>query len=152
MYFARDIADSHARLGRSGPARLAKSTRSIWVLPSPAVRYHERQRMPRQPAVRKRKEHWKSVPRTCQQRRNSKRSAKTWAMQRAAGDRLIDVEIAVADLDIEAALRIRAGPRLEMDSRALASKVRERHEIAGFALLTLGKGHLHRPPPAVPRV
>src|SRR5581483_1332606 len=45
------------------------------------------------------------------------------------------VEVAVADLDVEAALRVRAGPRLVVDRRALRAEIRQRDEVPDLALL-----------------
>ena len=53
----------------------------------------------------------------------------------AAGDGLVNVEVAVADLQVEATVRVGANPRLEVNRRALAAEVRQRHKVAGLALL-----------------
>jgi len=67
----------------------------------------------------------------------------------AARDWLVDVEVAVADLEVKAAVGIRADPGLEVDGRPLAAEVGERDKVAGLAFLTLwkaGKVHFRSPP------
>ena len=63
--------------------------------------------------------------------------AKAGTVQRAAGNRLIDVEIAVADLDIEATIGVCARPGFEVDRGALAAKIGKRNEVAALTLLAL---------------
>jgi hypothetical protein len=70
-------------------------------------------------------------------------------MKRATRDWLIDVKVAVANLDIEPALEVRAGPSLIVDGCRQAPEIRQGNQIAGFALLTLGKNHVHKPAPPV---
>ena len=58
-------------------------------------------------------------------------------MEGAAGDRLVDVEVAVADLNVEAAIGVGTGPRLEVDRGPLAAKVGQGHQVTALALLAL---------------
>jgi hypothetical protein len=44
-------------------------------------------------------------------------------MKGAAGYGLVHIEIAVADLDVEAAIGIGTGPRLKVNGSALAAKI-----------------------------
>src|SRR5215510_5962097 len=64
-------------------------------------------------------------------------------MQRAIADRLVDNNLTVTNLDIEQALGVAADPRLEMDRRALAPEIRERHQIPLPTLSTTRKRHVH---------
>src|SRR5262249_23020223 len=68
-------------------------------------------------------------------------------VHRAIADRLVDDDIAVANLHVVQTVRIGADPRFVLDRCALASKVRERHQVAGTALPTPRKRlfHAHRP-------
>lgn len=60
-------------------------------------------------------------------------------------DGLIEVDIAVANLHIEAAFGIGACPRLEMDGGSLPTEVGKGHQLTGAAGLTLGQmTNLHR--------
>jgi hypothetical protein len=70
-------------------------------------------------------------------------------MKGPVADRLVDVQIAIPDLDVEATSGVRARPRLVMDGRSLAPKIRQRNQITGLALLTLGEAghHYHKNPP-----
>src|SRR5687768_11561411 len=62
----------------------------------------------------------------------------------AARDRFVDVEVAVADLQVEAAVGIRADPGLVVNRGALAAEIRQRDKVASLALLALGKaGKVH---------
>ena len=61
----------------------------------------------------------------------------------AVGDGLLDVEVAVANLDVEAARGVGAGPRLEVDGSALAAEVGQGHEVTDLALLALGEAGYH---------
>lgn len=73
-------------------------------------------------------------------------------MDGAIRDGLIDVEVAVSDLEIEAAIWVRADPGFVVDGSALTAEVRQRNQIASLALLALGqtgKFHdLYHPNPA----
>jgi hypothetical protein len=44
-------------------------------------------------------------------------------MKGAAGNGLVYIEVAVADLDVEAAIGVGTGPRLEVNGSALAAKI-----------------------------
>jgi hypothetical protein len=62
----------------------------------------------------------------------------------SARNRLVDVEVAVADLEVEAAVGIGTHPGFVVDGRALATEIRQRHEVPGLAFLALGKaGKIH---------
>jgi hypothetical protein len=54
----------------------------------------------------------------------------------AGGDGLIHVEVAVSDLEVEAAVRIGADPGLEVNGGTLAPEVRKWYQVSGLALLT----------------
>jgi hypothetical protein len=60
-------------------------------------------------------------------------------MERAAHDRLIDIYIAVPDLQVEAAIRIGADPCFITDRCPLAAKIGQRHEVSRVAFLTFGE-------------
>ena len=68
-------------------------------------------------------------------------------MERPARDWLVDIEVAVPNLDIKAAVRVGAGPGLEVDCRALAAEVGKRNQIAAGALLTLWERTEHHTTP-----
>ena len=70
-------------------------------------------------------------------------------MKSPVADRLADVQIAIPDLDVEPTGGVSARPRLVMDGRSLAPKIRQGNQIASLALLTLGKAvhHYHETPP-----
>ena len=53
-------------------------------------------------------------------------------------DRLVEVNVAVTDFDIESTIRIYANPCFVMDSGSLATIVRERDETPYFAVQTFG--------------
>ncbi len=55
--------------------------------------------------------------------------AKTDRVIRPVSYGLVQVEIAIPDLEIEATFRIRADPCLELNRRALATEVGERDKI-----------------------
>ena len=54
-------------------------------------------------------------------------------------NRLVRVDIAVTNLQVEMAIGICTNPRLEMDGRALTSEIRKRHKISVAAILAPGK-------------
>ena len=70
-------------------------------------------------------------------------------MKSSVAYRLVNVQIAIPDLDVEPTAGISARPRLEVDGRSLAPKIRQRNQITGLALLTLGEAghHYHKNPP-----
>ncbi len=54
----------------------------------------------------------------------------SWCVHRAVGDGLVQVDIAVADLDVESAVRAAAYPGFVMNRCALTSKVRQREQTS----------------------
>ena len=70
-------------------------------------------------------------------------------MQRAAHNRLIDIDVTVPDFKVKAAIRIGANPGFVLDRCPLTAKIGQRHQISRIALLTLGKTNLFHggPPP-----
>jgi hypothetical protein len=68
-------------------------------------------------------------------------------MKRSAGDRLVNEQITVSDLDIEAAGWIGAGPRLVMDSGTLAAEIRQWNEVPVVTFPAFWEDHVHEPPP-----
>ena len=62
--------------------------------------------------------------------------------KRALVDRLVEVDLAVADLQVEAAPRVGAHPRLVVDRRALSAEVGERDQRACVAGVAAGPGEL----------
>src|SRR5262249_8832076 len=52
-------------------------------------------------------------------------------------NRFVEIQITVADLHVEAAFGVRAHPCFEVDGRALAAEVRQRHQVADLAFLAL---------------
>src|SRR6266540_2886057 len=73
-------------------------------------------------------------------------------MDNAARDRLVHIEVAVADFEIVAALRVRAGPGLVVDRGALAAEIRQRHQVTRLAPLALWKNQLHNTLPCLSAV
>src|SRR5688572_2780298 len=57
----------------------------------------------------------------------------------AVSDRLVHVEVAIADLQVEAALGVGANPGLVVNRCTLTAEVRQRHEVAVLALLAFRK-------------
>src|SRR5262249_31926168 len=72
----------------------------------------------------------------------------------AVPDGFIHVNVSVADLDVEAAGRVRAYPRLIVNRRSPGAEIGQRHQVAGFALLTLRQYIVHPtfPSPESPRL
>src|SRR5690349_8146137 len=64
-------------------------------------------------------------------------------MHRAVAHRLVDDDVAVANLDVVQAVGVRAYPRLELNRRALAAKIGQRHEIPSATLPTSRKLEFH---------
>ncbi len=54
-------------------------------------------------------------------------------------DRLINVNVAIPDLQVETALGVGANPGLILDRGALAAKIGKGYQVSGFAFLTLGE-------------
>src|ERR1051326_2753912 len=74
-------------------------------------------------------------------------------VQRAITDRLINNDVAVTNLDVVQAPRIRANPCLVLDRSPLAPKIRERHQVALTALTALRKNQFQsRSPPSCSRI
>jgi hypothetical protein len=63
-------------------------------------------------------------------------------MHRAADNRLVDVDVTIPYLEVEATIGVSAYPRFIVNWRALTAEVRERHQIACIALLALGHTEL----------
>ena len=57
----------------------------------------------------------------------------------AVADRLVDVDIPVADLQVVTALGIGTNPGFIVDRSALITEVRKRNQVPGLALLTFWK-------------
>src|SRR5690349_3149912 len=64
-------------------------------------------------------------------------------MHRAVAHRLVDDDVAVANLDVVQAVGVRAYPRLELDRCALTAKIGQRHEIPSATLPTSRKLEFH---------
>jgi len=54
----------------------------------------------------------------------------------------INIDIAIPDFQVEAAIRIGANPCFVMDSCPLTAKIRQGHQISRLTLLALGKTEL----------
>jgi len=54
-------------------------------------------------------------------------------------DRLVNINVAVSNFQIESALGISANPGFILDSCALAAEIRKRNKISTLAFLTLGE-------------
>jgi hypothetical protein len=67
----------------------------------------------------------------------------------AVTDGLLDIQVAVTDLDVETAGGIGACPGLEVDGRPLTAEIGERYEITDLALKAFGESvhHYHESPP-----
>jgi hypothetical protein len=70
------------------------------------------------------------------------RLAHPGVMHRAADNRLVNVDVTVPYLEVEAAIGVSADPCFIVNWRALTAKVRQRHQIACIALLALGQTEL----------
>lgn len=65
-------------------------------------------------------------------------------MHRPVQNRLVYIDIAVPDFEVEATIRVGTDPRLIMDCCALATEVRQRYEVTRLALLAFGQiGKFH---------
>ena len=60
-------------------------------------------------------------------------------MNGAVRNRLVDVQVAVANLEIKTTIRVRTDPRLVVNRRPLAPEIGQRHQVACLALLAVGK-------------
>jgi hypothetical protein len=54
-------------------------------------------------------------------------------------DWLVDIDIAVSDLQVESTLRVGANPGFVLDRGPLAAKIRKRHKVSSIAFLTFGE-------------
>ena len=54
----------------------------------------------------------------------------------------INIDIAIPDFQVEAAIRIGANPRFVVNSCPLTAKIRQGHQVSRLALLTLGETEL----------
>jgi hypothetical protein len=59
-------------------------------------------------------------------------------VHRAAHDRLVDVDIAVPDFQVIAAIRIGTNPGLVVDGSTLTSEIGQGYKVSRVAFLTLG--------------
>ena len=59
-------------------------------------------------------------------------------MHCAAGDRLVEVHVSVANLYVETAIGVAAHPSLIVDRRALAAEIRQREQVSIIACATFG--------------
>ena len=73
----------------------------------------------------------------------------TRGMVGAVGHWLVEVDVAVSDLDVEPAFWVRADPSLVVDSSALPSEVGQGDQFALLASVALRKNALQRRPPPV---
>jgi hypothetical protein len=64
-------------------------------------------------------------------------------MVTSAANRFIHVDVTISNLDVEAAGRIGADPRLVMDRGAPSAKIGQRHQISRLALLAFRQSHFH---------
>lgn len=62
-------------------------------------------------------------------------------MECSAGDRFVNVEVAVPDLDVESAIGVGARPSLEVNGRALAAEIGKGYKVPVLALAALGERH-----------
>jgi hypothetical protein len=54
-------------------------------------------------------------------------------------DRLINIDIAVPDFQVESAIRVGADPGFILNGGALTAKIGQRNQVTGFAFLTFGE-------------
>jgi hypothetical protein len=59
-------------------------------------------------------------------------------VERAAHNRLVNINITIPDFKVKAAIRIGANPGFIVNRCSLTAKIRQGHQISGIALLTLG--------------
>jgi hypothetical protein len=57
----------------------------------------------------------------------------------AVVDRFVNIDIAIANFQIETAVRISADPGFVLNSSTLTTEIGKRYQIASFAFLTLGE-------------
>lgn len=63
-------------------------------------------------------------------------------MQNAAHNRLINIDIPIPDLQVEATSGISANPSFVVDIRPLTTKIGKGHQVSNLALLTFGEYEL----------
>jgi hypothetical protein len=70
-------------------------------------------------------------------------------VESAVADGLLDVQVAVSDLDVEAAGGVGTRPGLEVDGRPLAAEIGQGHQITNLAFKAFGESvhHYHESPP-----
>lgn len=70
-------------------------------------------------------------------------ACRTVGVHRAITHWFVDDNVAVANLHVIQTIRVGADPRLKLDRGALASKIRQRHQITCTTLATSRKSELH---------
>ncbi len=60
-------------------------------------------------------------------------------VERPAHNGFVNIDIAIPDFQVEAAIRIGANPCLVKDICPLTAKIRQGHQVSRLALLTLGE-------------
>ena len=60
-------------------------------------------------------------------------------MNGAVRNRFVDVQVAVANLEIKTAIRVGTDPRLVVDRRPLTAEIGQWHKVTCLALLAIGK-------------
>jgi hypothetical protein len=60
-------------------------------------------------------------------------------MHSSVANGFVEINVTVADLDVEATIGVGADPSLIVDRGALATEIREGDQIADIALLALGQ-------------
>ena len=60
-------------------------------------------------------------------------------MERSTHNGFVNINITVPDFQVETAIRIGADPGFVVNIRPLTAKIRQGHQVSGFALLTLRK-------------
>ena len=63
-------------------------------------------------------------------------------MQRAAHDRLVDIDVTIPDFKVKTAFGVGANPGFIVDSGTLTAEIRQGHQFSGIALLTFGVANL----------
>ena len=66
----------------------------------------------------------------------------TIIMERAAHNGFIEIDIAIPDFQVKAAIRIGANPGLILNICPLTTKIRQGYQVSRLATLTLGEIHL----------
>jgi len=60
-------------------------------------------------------------------------------VERPAHNGFIKIDIAIPDFQVESTIRIGANPGFVVNSRSLATKIRQRHQVSTLALLAFGQ-------------